>query len=535
MATPSHESRPSEGKDNGTAERIFEIDSHADSQADTEASENSQTVWQNAKKYRKVTYVTFGLTSAILLYGYDNVIVGTVSGMPVFQKDFGILYEGKWILPSTWLALWNVASPIGSMGGSVFGGWLQDKIGRRLALAISSFVSAIAVAIMFVSYLPPDITGRRVAFLMGKFLQGASVGAVMAACQTYMSEILPPALRGSGMAFFPVFTLLGQLTGALVIFGALDANNGYAIAFGSQWPFSFVPILVAFLIPESPTWLVRKRQMDKAHAAQARLDPPGVNTKTIIDKLLADIEHEEQSAKVTYAECFHKRNFRRTFIVMWANSLTAVFGLSLLAKASYFLQLVNMKASISIIFLILGIVLGLIANCISVWVVARVGRRPLVVYSLLVISLFWLSMGIANCFTVTPAVTWWTAVSMMLTIVTAGVGVWPASFAIAAETSSLQLRARTQGLGWCVSAFGTTIVGLVLPYVFNPDEGNLRGKTGFTYFGSCLIGAAVSWYLIPEMKGRSVAEIDRMFELKLTARQFNGWKSESTEELTERA
>jgi len=123
---------------------------------------------------------------------------------------------------------------------------------------------------------------------------------------------------------------------------------------------------------------------------------------------------------------------------------------------------------------------------------------------------------------------------MMLTIVVAGVGVWPASFAIAAETSSLQLRARTQGLGWCVSAFSTAISGIALPYVFNPDEGNLRGKTGFTYTATSLMGAAVAWYLIPEMKGRSVADIDRMFELKLEARQFKGWKSESTEELTER-
>src|SRR5690242_14480391 len=266
------------------------------------------------------------------------------------RKDFGILYNDEWILPSTWLALWNVASPIGAMIGSILGGWTQDKIGRRLALAISSFLSALAVAIMFVSYLPADITGRRVAFLMGKFFQGGSVGAVMAACQTYMSEILPPALRGSGMAFFPVFTLLGQLTGALVIYGALNADNGYVIAFGSQWPFSFVPIIVAFLIPESPAWLVRKRRMEKAHAAQARLDPPGADTNAIVAKLLADIEHEEQSAKVTFAECFHKRNLRRTFIVLFANSLTAIFGLPLLAKASYFLQLINMKPNISIIF-----------------------------------------------------------------------------------------------------------------------------------------------------------------------------------------
>lgn len=283
---------------------------------------------------------------------------------------------------------------------------MQDKIGRRLAMAISSFLSALAVAVMYISYLPEDITGRRVAFLMGKFFQGGAIGAVMAACQTYMSEILPPALRGSGMAFFPVFTLVGQLVGALVIFGALDAKNGYSIAFGSQWPFSFVPVLVAFLIPESPAWYVRKRQMDKAYKAQARLDPPGVDTRAIVDKILQNIEHEEQTSSATYAECFQKKNIRRTFIVMFANALPAVFGLQLLAKASYFLQLIDMKASTSVIFLILGIVLGLLSNCVSVWIVARVGRRPLVITTLLICAAFWLSMGIANCFPIVPAITW---------------------------------------------------------------------------------------------------------------------------------
>jgi MFS family permease len=323
------------------------------------------------------------------------------------RKDFGIFYEGKWILPSTWLALWNIASPIGGMAGSLVGSWVNDRIGRRRTLAISSFLSAIGVAIMYVSYLPTDITGRRVCFMMGKFFQGLAIGAVMASCQTYMSEILPPVLRGSGMAFFPAVTLLGQLTGALVIYGTLNRGKGYAVVFGSQWPFSFVPMVVAFLIPESPAWYVRKRMMDKAHAAQTRLDPPGTDTNAVVAKILADIEHEELTSTATFKECFHKRNFRRTFIVMWANALTAIFGLQLLAKASYFLQLVNMKPGTSIIFLILGLIVGLLANVASIWVMARVGRRPLVVYTMLFAALLWLSMGVANSTKIVPAVTWY--------------------------------------------------------------------------------------------------------------------------------
>ena len=284
------------------------------------------------------------------------------------------------------------------MAGSLFGGWFQDRVGRRTALASSSFLSALAVAIMYVSYLPADINGRRGCFSAGKFFQGAAIGAVMAATQTYMSEVLPPVLRGSGMAFFPVFTLLGQLTGALVIYGTLDRAKGYAVVFGSQCPSLSWPIVVSLLIPESPTWYVRKRKLDKALNAQASLDPPGVDTKAVVDKLLADIEHEERSANSTYTECFHRRNIRRTFIITWVNGLTAIFGLQLLAKASYFLQILGMSPNMSIIFLILGIVLGLLANAASVWLIARVGRRPLINYSLLVAAALWLSVRIANCF-----------------------------------------------------------------------------------------------------------------------------------------
>ncbi|KAH7110569.1 major facilitator superfamily domain-containing protein [Dendryphion nanum] len=513
-------------------EQITEVASNATtSQTTSQTNDEQQTLWQNVKKYRKVVLYTFGLTSAILLYGYDNVVVGTVSAMPMFQKDFGIIDPKsppgteKWILPSDWLALWNVASPLGAMGGALLGGWFQDRVGRRIALAVSSFLSAVAVAIMYVSYLPTDIQGRRACFFAGKFGQGAAIGAVMASTQTYMSEILPTALRGSGMAFFPVFTLLGQLTGALVIYGSLNQSKGYAVAFGSQWPFSFVPIVIAYFIPESPAYYVRKNQIDKALNAQARLDPPGTDTKAVVERIQATIAHEAQFAKVTFMECFHKRNFRRTFIVMWANSFTAVFGLPLLAKASYFLQIVGMKANTSIIFLIMGIILGLIANAVSVWVMSRVHRRPLILSTLSITAGLWLSMGIANCFK-SKAVVWWTAASMMLAIIVCGVGVWPASFAVAAETSSLQLRARTQGIGWTVSAFTTAASGIALPYIFNPDQGNLRGKVGFTYVGACLVGVVITWYVVPDMKGRSVAEIDRMFELEVPARRFRGWKEE---------
>jgi hypothetical protein len=351
------------------------------------------------------------------------------------------------------------------------------------------------------------------------------------------------------MAFFPVFTLLGQLFGAVVIYAAMGHEKGYAVAFATQWPFSAVPILVTLWIPESPTWCARKGKVEDAWKAQARLCPPGGDAKAGVEEIFRDLQREERACTTSYRDCFRGGNLRRTGLVVWAQALPAMFGLQLLAKGSYFLQLVEMEASTSIVFLILGIVIGLFANVASIWVVARVGRRYLVVGSLVIAAALWASMGIANCSKIVAGVTWcvllfpqlttranrslqgyrWTAISMMLVILVCGLGVWPASYAIAAETSSLQLRARTQGIGWFVSALTTTVAGVALPYVFNPDEGNLRGKTGFTYAVSCALGAVVSWYIVPEMKGRSVREIDAMFNEGIAARKFKSWRETGTE------
>lgn len=42
-------------------------------------------LWQLLKRWPKVVMYCLALSSAILLYGYDLVIVGTVSAMPAFQ------------------------------------------------------------------------------------------------------------------------------------------------------------------------------------------------------------------------------------------------------------------------------------------------------------------------------------------------------------------------------------------------------------------------------------------------------------------
>lgn len=43
------------------------------------------TVWQAIKKWNRVFWYTLSISSTILMFGYDFVIVGNSSAMPAFQ------------------------------------------------------------------------------------------------------------------------------------------------------------------------------------------------------------------------------------------------------------------------------------------------------------------------------------------------------------------------------------------------------------------------------------------------------------------
>jgi len=125
---------------------------------------------------------------------------------------------------------------------------------------------------------------------------------------------------------------------------------------------------------------------------------------------------------------------------------------------------------------------------------------------------------------------------MILVIVFCGLGAWPSSHIVCAETSALHLRAKAQGVAWFTAGAANALFGFVLPYIFNPDQGNLRAKTGFVFAGLCILGVVTTFFTVPEMKGRTPAEIDRMFELGLSARKFHTWTNpNAVDEETSRA
>ncbi|KAK2741185.1 hypothetical protein FQN55_008448 [Onygenales sp. PD_40] len=489
-------------------------------------------LWQSIKRFPRVVAYVFASCPGILLYGFDMVIVSTLTAMPEFQKDYGEMHGDKHIIPSAWLGVWTAAPSLGNIAGAAAAGWVSDRFGRRFSLALGALISAIGIAVCFASAYSAHMETRRGIFLLGKLVEGLAAGQVVCTVQIYMSEIVTRSLRGSSQALLPVMTMLGQLVGALVVFACLgvDGKLGYLIAVASQWAFSVILFGISVAIPESPPHLIRVGKLDAARKAQRRLHRKEVDTDKMVERLAETLEQEREDQKrmgsgVRFIDCFRGPDLRRTLIVLVCHMMPQNFGLGLLSNASYFAQTVGIAPFLSVLLLEIGIAVGLVANIISVWTMSVARRRPLMMWTLGISGTAWGVMGIAGCFQ-SPVTKWIAAAGMILIIFVCGNGIWPASVLATAETSSLRLRGRTQGVGWAVHSVYACVFAVVLPYIYNTDQGNLGEKTGFVFFGLSILSLGLIWALVPEMMGRSAAELDVMFAQKVPTRQFLTWRNE---------
>lgn len=102
----------------------------------------------------------------------------------------------------------------------------------------------------------------------------------------------------------------------------------------------------------------------------------------------------------------------------------------------------------------------------------------------------------------------------------------PLSYTILGETATSRLKEKTNNLATSISVVTTFAVSFTLPYLLNPPYAALGARVGFIYGSASVVSVVVAWLLIPEMKGRSLEEVDEMFEKEVPLRKFRGYQSE---------
>lgn len=78
------------------------------------------------------------------------------------------------------------------------------------------------------------------------------------------------------------------------------------------------------------------------------------------------------------------------------------------------------------------------------------------------------------------------------------------------ELASQRLRSHTFGLATAVGFLGAWLTTFTAPYFINPLELGWGPRYGFIWTGSCIVAGVWVWMYLPEVKDRTLEQIDEM-------------------------
>lgn len=120
-----------------------------------------------------------------------------------------------------------------------------------------------------------------------------------------------------------------------------------------------------------------------------------------------------------------------------------------------------------------------------------------------------------------------TAIVAMLSIFAFGfsLGWGPLAYVVTTEMPSLHLRDQSQRIGSLVNIVTAFVVSFTLPYLLNAPYANLHSKVGFIYGSMAVCTLLFTFFLVPECKGKSLEEIDLMFQEGVPLRRFGSYQA----------
>src|SRR5580658_5845378 len=294
---------------------------------------------------------------------FDFFLIGFVLAFIV--KDWNLTYGQSGAI--------LFASGVSAPFGSLFFGWLADKIGRRTALIASVLTVSIATGAMA---LTP--TGAWMYLVFCRFIAGFGVTGLYSVDITLMQEFSPASKRGwfTGITttMLPAGSLLAALLGA---FAAPYIGWRGLVAVGLL-P-ALLCLYVRAFVPESPHWLLRRGRVEEARKALAwalQMDPAAI----ALPSVLPAIEHTR------WLELF---KYPRSIVAGCLTGLTQTGGVALsLWMVTLFVMVLKItppEASKLVIWFSISSIAG---RFFCSWISDAMGRRASGIFSCLVAAGF---------------------------------------------------------------------------------------------------------------------------------------------------
>lgn len=493
---------------------------------------------QGLKLYPKAIFFSWGISLAVIMEGYDTYLLGNFFGLQRFAQKYGHLTnEVKDGVPQYQVsASWQSALSSGSAAAQIIGLFINGIVSERIGYRWTMIVSLLLITcFIFVTFFAVNVR----MLLAGYVLSGLPWGVFQTLTTTYAAEVCPVSLRAYLTTYVNLCWVIGQLLAAGVLKGFVNNKTewAYRVPYAIQWIWPLPIALVAFLAPESPWWLVRHGKLDQARAALLRLTNPRANTEFNVEDTLAMMIHTneleiQQTSGTTYLDCFKGVDLRRTEITCLTWVIQQTSGSPMIGWATYFMIQAGLSDA-NAFSLGVGVSgMGFVGTVGSWFLMPHVGRRTLYLWGQAVMFVILMVLGGLGIPELSSNIGWASGVLILLLTFTYDFTVGPVCYSLVAELPSTRLRIKTVVLSRNLYNICGIIIGVIQPRFMNPTALNWRGKTCFFWGGLNAIGMVWTYFRLPEPKGLTYAELDVLFENRVSARKFrkvevDPWRSDN--------
>ncbi|KAK4225298.1 general substrate transporter [Podospora fimiseda] len=486
---------------------------------------------------RKCLLICALISLANLQYGLDTITLSNLQAMPGFLLVFGYSSPS---LPSgygidrTFQQLIASLLTLGAFLSSLFSGIFAHYFGRRQALWLACLLTVIGAVIQIVT------TSHGVVYL-GRLIIGIGNGFLVTFSNIYCAEASPAHLRAVMVALFSEWAVIGSVLAGVICYAMSEdlTKRSYQVPLGTQF---IVPVFLAgilFFVPESPRWLVNKGRLEEGKKALKVLRGDSLTDEELElewMEIVKGIEEEKKLAAggVGWLDMFRGNNLRRTllcFSVMASQSGSGCWFL--FSYSTYFLVVSGLNVDEAFRFSILKTCIGFVGVQVGIYLMRHVlGRRMTLMMGALTQGLSMLGMAVVATVvrpkTVLSRDLLVTFVCLFYFAYDAFVGA--ASYPVATEVVSTRLRSYTVGSAISLGYLLAWVTGFASPFFINPESLNWGAKYAYIWTGTNLLCGIVFFFFFPETKGRTLEEIDELFERRIPAWKFKSTKTNIMDE-----